>query len=131
VMWKRWNGNPKIIYIFHAVAVVISLVSIISRRSDVLLEINILLLMIILFVYYVAHKDSKTKKINRANKIKIWRKIYGYSQKIGRKVYLFKGMVEKKLGMGAFISALENSKEIIDYLNKSKASYTYFDVWVE
>jgi len=72
-----------------------------------------------------------TKKIDRANKIKIWRKIYGYSQKIGKKVYLFKGMAEKKLGMGVFMSALENSKDLIGYLNKSKANYTYFDVWVE
>ena len=62
VMWKRWNGNPKIIYIFHAVAVVISLVSIISRRNDILLGINLILLILISFVYYIAHKDSKTKK---------------------------------------------------------------------
>ena len=62
VMWKRWNGNPMMIYIFHAVAVVISLVSIISRRNDILLGINLFLLILISFVYYIAHKDSKTKK---------------------------------------------------------------------
>lgn len=62
VMWKRWNGDSKMIYIFHAVAVVISLVSIISRRNDILLGINLILLMLISFVYYIAHKDSKIKK---------------------------------------------------------------------
>ncbi|MDP3027114.1 MAG: nucleotidyltransferase domain-containing protein [Nanoarchaeota archaeon] len=72
-----------------------------------------------------------TKKISRAEKKKIWRKIYGYSQKIGKKVYTFKGMAGKKLGMGAFIAALEDSKEIIEYLNKHRANYTYFDIWVE
>jgi len=62
VMWKRWNGNSKMIYVFHAVAVIISLVSIISRRSDALLGINLALLILISFVYYIAHRDSKTKK---------------------------------------------------------------------
>ena len=71
------------------------------------------------------------EKINRAKKIRIWRKIYGYNQKIGKKTYDFKGLVEKKLGKGAFITSMENSKEIIEYLKKNKATYSYFDIWVE
>lgn len=62
VMWKKWNGNSKMIYILHTIAVILSLASIISRRNDILLGINLLLLVIISFVYYIAHKDSKTKK---------------------------------------------------------------------
>jgi len=62
VMWKRWNGNSKMICIFHAVAVIIALASIISRRSDILLGINLFLFILVSFVYYIAHKDSKTKK---------------------------------------------------------------------
>jgi len=62
VMWKRWNGKSRRIYLFHAAAVLISLVSIISRRNDVLLGINFIFLMLISLVYYVAHKDSKIKK---------------------------------------------------------------------
>jgi len=72
-----------------------------------------------------------TKRISRAEKIKIWRKVYGYSQKVGKKVYVLKGIAERKIGMGAFIVSMENSKEIIDYLNKYKTNYTYFDIWVE
>jgi hypothetical protein len=68
VMWKRWNGNSKMIYLFHAVAVVISFLSIISRSNEILLGINLLLLVIVFFIYFIAHKDahkdSKTRKHN-------------------------------------------------------------------
>src|SRR3989344_4657490 len=60
------------------------------------------------------------EKLVRAKKVKIWRKIYGYKQKVGKKVYLIKGMAEKKLGRGAFIVSVENSKEILNFLKKQK-----------
>ena len=62
VMWKRWNGNSKMIYLFHAIAIVISIISISSRRNEVLFGINILLFILISFIVYIAYKDSKTKK---------------------------------------------------------------------
>lgn len=67
----------------------------------------------------------------RAKKIKIWRKIYGYKQKIGKKVYISKGFAEKKLGRGVFLVSIENLQEVIDYLIKNKIKYSFFDVWIE
>lgn len=68
---------------------------------------------------------------NRSKKIKIWRKIYGYSQKIGNKIYVSSRMAEKKLGRGAFLVSSENLQKTIDYLRKNKVKYSYFDLWVE
>ena len=68
---------------------------------------------------------------NKTNKIKIWRKIYGYKQKIGKKIYVSEGLAEKKLGKGAFLASLENSQRIIYYLRKNKVKYSYFDLWIE
>ena len=69
--------------------------------------------------------------VDRARKIAIWRKIYGYTQKIGKKSYISKGFAEKKLGRGAFLASIENSQNIVNFLKKNKAKYSYFDIWVE
>ena len=69
--------------------------------------------------------------MKRAKKIKIWRKIYGYKQKIGKKVYIFNGLAEKKLGRGSFIIPVEKFKNIKEYLAKNKIKHSFFDVWVE
>mgnify|MGYP001599929121 FL=1 len=44
-----------------------------------------------------------TQKINRKTKIMIWRKLYGYKQKVGDKTYMSLGLIDKKIGRGAFI----------------------------
>ena len=71
------------------------------------------------------------KNFKRAEKIKIWRKIYGYKQKVGKKTYISKGFAEKKLGRGVFLVSSENSKEVMDYLIKNKIGYSFSDIWVE
>ena len=71
------------------------------------------------------------EKIKRAEKIKIWRKIYGYKQKIGKKVYVSKGLAEKKIGRGSFIIPVEKFKQVKDYLTKNKINHSFFDVWVD
>ena len=71
------------------------------------------------------------KALERAKKIKVWRKIYGYKQKVGKKVYVSKGLAEKKLGRGVFLISNENLQEIMDYLIKNKIKYSFFDVWTE
>lgn len=68
---------------------------------------------------------------NRAKKIKIWRKIYGYNQKVGKKTYNSKGFAEKKLGKGVFLVSIENSQKILDYLIKNKIKYSFSDIWIE
>lgn len=68
---------------------------------------------------------------NRAKKIKVWRKIYGYNQKVGKKTYHSKGFAEKKLGRGVFLISIENSQEILNYLIKNKIKYSFSDIWIE
>ncbi len=73
----------------------------------------------------------ETGNINRSKKIKIWRKIYGYRQKVGKKFYILEGFAEKKLGRGSFLVSIENLKEVRDYLIKNKIKHSFFDIWVE
>lgn len=68
---------------------------------------------------------------SKAEKIKVWRKLYGYRQKVGKKSYVSEGLVERKVGRGAFISALGNVEIVKDYLKRNKIKYKLIDVWVE
>ncbi|MDD5133506.1 MAG: hypothetical protein PHD81_04730 [Candidatus Nanoarchaeia archaeon] len=61
IIWKKWDKNSIMVYTFHIIAVIISLVSIFSRRMEVLLGINIFLFIFVSSVFYVAHKDKKIK----------------------------------------------------------------------
>lgn len=69
--------------------------------------------------------------ISRTTKIKVWRNLYGYKQKVGKKVYINKGKIEKKIGRGAFLVPIQDSQEVISYLNGNKIKYSLFDVWME
>jgi len=73
----------------------------------------------------------KTENLERQKKIKIWRKIYGYQQKVGKKIYVSKGFAEKKLGRGVFLVSAENSQEVLDFLIKNKIKYSFSDIWIE
>ncbi|MEK6934529.1 MAG: nucleotidyltransferase domain-containing protein [Nanoarchaeota archaeon] len=69
--------------------------------------------------------------LKRSEKIKIWRKIYGYKQKVGKKDYISRGLAEKKLGRSVFLVSIENSEEIINYLKSNKVKYSFFNIWIE
>lgn len=75
------------------------------------------------------------KRMKRKNQIKVWRKLYGYVQKIGRKEYVTKGMIEKnnglKLAKGAFVVPKSRTVEIIFYLNKNRVDYKMNDVFMK
>lgn len=71
------------------------------------------------------------KDLKRSDKIKIWRKLYGYKQKIGKKDYILKGMVDKKIGRGAFLTSIENYQNLLVFLRKNKVKYSFFDIWTE
>ncbi len=70
-------------------------------------------------------------KIDRKTKIMVWRKLYGYKQKVGSKIYNSLGLIDKKLGRGAFIVNIENSQKVIDFLKQNKINYSFFDTWTE
>jgi hypothetical protein len=62
VMWKKWNGNSNKIYLFHFLAVILSVLISTSRNSLIHFAINLFLFLLILSVVYISYKESKTKK---------------------------------------------------------------------
>ncbi|MBI2139903.1 nucleotidyltransferase domain-containing protein [Candidatus Woesearchaeota archaeon] len=81
--------------------------------------------------YLLITTDVKNKKPSQ--QVKLWRRLYGYSQKVGKKVYHGKGLVEiasgKKLGKGIFIVPMEKRKEVIDFLKSNKINHNVFEIW--
>ncbi len=82
--------------------------------------------------YYLMIKMS-LKNIKFSNQMRLWRKLYGYTQKIGSKTYIGKGLVEKlggkKIGKAVLIVPMEKRKEIIDLLKKNRIRYTVSELW--
>jgi len=72
-----------------------------------------------------------TNSLARAVKVKIWRKIYGYKQKVGKKIYNMKGLAEEKLGKGVFMVSKEQAQTVMHYLRKNKVKHSFFAIWVE
>jgi len=62
VMWKKWNGNPNKIYLFHLLALIISLSIVISRSSLIYLGVNVLLFIIVLGAVCISRKNTKKKR---------------------------------------------------------------------
>lgn len=60
VMWKRWGGKK--IYLFHMLAILMSIIVIFSREPIFLLALNLFLFILVSIIFYIAHKDSKNKK---------------------------------------------------------------------
>jgi len=67
-----------------------------------------------------------------SKKVSLWRKIYGYSQKINKKIYHSPGIIEKyggkKITKGIFIVPITNGNNIIKELKKLKIKYKVFDI---
>lgn len=70
---------------------------------------------------------------SRAKKVSIWRRMYGYAQKVGSKKYVKKGLVAelggKKLEKGAVIIPLHKSKAFTDFLRKNRIGYIVNELW--
>ncbi|MFH1592515.1 MAG: hypothetical protein ABIB47_04070 [Candidatus Woesearchaeota archaeon] len=62
VMWKKWDGNSKKVYLFHLLALVIAFGSTISMNLQLRLGLNIFLFIFVAFVVYIAYKNSREKK---------------------------------------------------------------------
>lgn len=69
------------------------------------------------------------KKLKRKDKVKLWRKLYGYKQKVGNKIHETKGIVKTKLGGGCTLVKQEDKNKIIDYLKKYKVEYKIYEIW--
>lgn len=62
MMWKRWSGHSKKIWLFHAIALIVSLISILLNSSKIYLLINLIILVFILTALYFVHRDSRKQK---------------------------------------------------------------------
>lgn len=78
-------------------------------------------------ILFMTELESRLK----SEKIKIWRKLYGYQQKVGKKVYVSEGLAEKKIGRGAFLCSLDRVDEVKNYFKKEKIRYRLMDIWIE
>lgn len=74
---------------------------------------------------YSLFKISMKKK--RSESVKLWRKLYGYRQKVGKKIYHSKGVIEefggRKVTKGIFLIPLEHSQEMVSYLKKNRVGH--------
>ncbi|MBU0929528.1 MAG: nucleotidyltransferase domain-containing protein, partial [Nanoarchaeota archaeon] len=61
-------------------------------------------------------------------KLKLWRMLYGYNQKVGKKIYSSEGLIKKyngkKISQGVFIIPLSKSQTIMSLLRKEKIKYS-------
>jgi predicted nucleotidyltransferase len=94
---------------------------------------------IVLYGRYTDKSEDSSQKVlfmldvtgfSKTEKIKIWRKIYGYKQKVGKKVYISDSLAEEKIGRGAFLCGLENVEKVKEFLKKNKVKYRLKDIWV-
>lgn len=73
--------------------------------------------------------------MDRNKKIKIWRELYGYKQKIGEKLFVSKGLLEEVLGKKIQRSVIavpaENKKKILDFIKRKKIKYSIFEIWTD
>lgn len=81
--------------------------------------------------YMLITVNVKDKKA--AAQVKLWRALYGYRQKMGKKVYHSRGLLAEcngeKLGKALIIVPMENRQKIIALLKKHRASYTLHELW--
>jgi len=75
------------------------------------------------------------RKMDRNKKIRIWRALYGYKQKIGKKIFVSKGLLEELNGMKIERSVIaipaENKGGILDFFKIHKVKYRIFEVWTD
>ena len=64
VMWRKWEGNSKRIFLFHLLALAIAAVSVWSGKFVVFLGLNIFLLAFIVLVVCIAYLRKRKKKNN-------------------------------------------------------------------
>jgi len=81
-----------------------------------------------LFRIFIGNKDRK-------GKIRIWRRLYGYNQKVNKKTYHSKGLIKenngKKLALGLFLIPIEKSNNMISFLKKNQLNYEVKEVFTD
>lgn len=81
--------------------------------------------------YYLLIAPS-FKKFKKSQQVSLWRKLYGYRQKVGRKIYTTIGIIEKAGGRrinSCILVPVKNKGEVLDFLNRGKIPYTVSEIW--
>lgn len=73
---------------------------------------------------------TSLKNIQKTKKIYIWRKLYGYKQKVGKKIYETKGIINKRIGYGGFIISSDKYEDVIKILKKHKVNYKIYEIYL-
>ena len=72
---------------------------------------------------------------DRNKNVSIWRDLYGYTQKVGKKSYIKKGLIReyggKKLARGVFAVPIENAQKTILYLRKKRLKVQIIPFWTD
>jgi len=72
-------------------------------------------------------------RLSRDKKVNLWRKLYGYTQKFGNKIYETKGLITqldgKKIEKSVIIVPSGKSRELKDFLRTNKIGYTVNEIW--
>jgi predicted nucleotidyltransferase len=97
---------------------------------------------IVLYGKYKSKKQGKLyylftvqhdKKRNR--NISLWRKLYGYKQRVNNKVYVKEGLVKEyegeKIARGVFIIPSEHAQKIMLFLKNNKINRKIVLIWKE
>jgi predicted nucleotidyltransferase len=71
--------------------------------------------------------------LKRSLKVKAWRKLYGYKQKVGSRLFVSKGLLEKiggrKVEKSVILVPIENKATVLDLIKEYKIKYRAEEVW--
>ncbi len=71
----------------------------------------------------------------RSANLRVWRSLYGYTQKAGKKIYRKKGLVKeyegKKLGNAIFVIPAVHAQKMRHFLRKEKFQHQIIPFWSE
>ncbi|MFA7707708.1 MAG: nucleotidyltransferase domain-containing protein [Candidatus Pacearchaeota archaeon] len=72
---------------------------------------------------------------DRNKNISIWRELYGYTQKVGKKEYIKEGLIKEyqgeKLANGVVIIPIDNSNKLSNFLKNNKFKFKIVPFWME
>ncbi len=74
-------------------------------------------------------------KMDRSRKIKLWRELYGYRQKVGEKIFVSKGLLEeisgKKIKRSVIAVPAEQKEKMLDFIKKNGINHKIIEIWAE
>ncbi|MBI4895917.1 MAG: nucleotidyltransferase domain-containing protein [Candidatus Aenigmarchaeota archaeon] len=82
------------------------------------------------YALFKIHLDGE-----RSKKVSIWRKLYGYRQKIGKKTYETKGLIHelngRRIERGVIAIPIKSMQEIYKFMKMNKINYEIFEIWTD